>query len=106
MVEGTIRLQGTVIGLLMVGLSWMKVFFTDDRTLRRVEVLSPWIDRRSHCCSKCGSILMKGIGHGNFRDGETLGYDDANEDISCLECGEVIPAGRSECGNCGWTFKK
>jgi hypothetical protein len=106
MLEGTSRIQGTFFGLLAIGLSWMKLFFTDAGTRRRVEVLQPWIDRRSHCCPRCGALVIRGIGHGRFPEGEQMGFDDSKEDTPCLECGGVIPAGESVCGKCGWTFKK
>ncbi len=31
---------------------------------------------------------------------------DENYDIECMQCGQKIPAGRSICAKCGWTYKK
>lgn len=104
--EGTSRIQGTLFGVLAIGLSWMKLFFTDATTHKRITVLQPWIDRRSHCCPRCGATIISGIGHGNFPEGREMGFDDSMEDTECLECGNVIPAGKSVCEKCGWTFKR
>ena len=30
---------------------------------------------------------------------------DNTESIACLSCGEEIPAGSSECGSCGWSYR-
>lgn len=106
MIKGTTRIQGTLLGLLSSGLSRMKLFFTDARTRKKVVVLQPWIDRQSHCCPRCESVVIQGIGYGRFPESEQVGFDASKEDTTCHECGELIPAGKSTCEKCGWTFKK
>ncbi len=92
MSEGSCRIHGTLFGFLAVGVSYMKLFFTDAISYRKVEVLQPWVMQKSHYCPRCGSLVIKGD-------------LDPDGDIACLGCGAVIPAGQSTCEKCGWTFE-
>lgn len=92
MSEGSCRIQGTLFGFLTVGFSYMKLFYSDAGSDRKVEVLQPWVMQRSHYCPRCGSLVIKGD-------------KDPDGDITCLRCGAVMVAEQSTCEKCGWTFE-
>jgi hypothetical protein len=42
--------------------------------------------------------------HGHTVTGEQPDDDNAPDQITCLNCGKVIPEGESKCPACGWTY--
>lgn len=57
--EGTILIKGTIVGFLIIGLSWMKLFFSpDDDQKNEFPVLRPVESKRSFYCPDCRGVFM------------------------------------------------
>jgi transcription elongation factor Elf1 len=78
-------------------------FFTCMRRLTTAEfgfLDLIWSDRaaQTYVCSRCGRVEW-------FipRAAEVI-MDSTEGDFNCLECGEVIGDGRTDCPKCGWSY--
>ena len=60
-----------------------------------------WLNQSAtnYICSNCGRIEWF-----TTPRGEGAAFSSTDGDSECLECGEVIPHGRSACPKCGWTY--
>jgi hypothetical protein len=62
MQEGSAVIHGTTLGILLIGFSWMKLFFRSSgaRGWREdVEVQRPDERRQAHRCGKCGGVFVE-----------------------------------------------
>ena len=57
--RGRAQVHGTVAGFLLVGLSWMKLFFRSDSSPREVlPILAPGGRHEAFYCPRCRSCLV------------------------------------------------
>jgi hypothetical protein len=61
MSEGTARIQGTFWRFLLVGASWMALFFFPRDAKEKIQVLAPWQDREARYCKECGAVVVLGL---------------------------------------------
>ena len=54
--------------------------------------------KRAYRCSSCGALLTR------LDDPADKPSDDTSENAACLSCGGTIPAGQTDCPDCGWTY--
>lgn len=57
MAEGEVVIKGSVLGFLLIGLSWMRLLFTGSDK-RSVVVLKPWIRKSSLLCLSCKTVII------------------------------------------------
>ena len=67
---GEARIQGSFFRFLIIGFSWMALFFIPSGARKKVQVMSPWVDRRAHHCPECGALLIAGESGGDAGDEE------------------------------------
>ena len=57
MSSGVAVIQESILGFLLVGLSWMRLLFRGNNKQESV-LLKPWIHKASHYCSSCGTFIV------------------------------------------------
>jgi hypothetical protein len=58
MQRGSAAIQDTPLGCLLVGMSWMKLFFRADDTNASHPVLKPGERLESYICRRCNVVVL------------------------------------------------
>ena len=70
--EGSVKISSSVVGSLLIGLSWKNLYFTDKETKQKRKVLGSESRSRALRCENCGTIAI-------------VGYDDLNDEDRLYE---------------------
>lgn len=78
---------------------------SDMVIMRDGELMEEW--RRAHLCESCGTLIVVQALRKRAQDPTASApeLDDTSAPTECLACGEPIPAGRSTCAQCGWSYR-
>ena len=59
MTSGYIKIKGSLLGLVIIGLSWMQLFFyPDGNKKKRIALVEPYEKKVSYYCSICKSVFI------------------------------------------------
>ena len=90
MLEGKVVLGETAAGLLLVGLSYLQMFFL-EQDKEPLTVYKPGMVRPACRCRSCGTLIL---------------VVNPLDTSRCMQCGSTLEEDETVCSSCGWTYEQ
>lgn len=90
MLEGKVALGDTALGLVVVGLSYLQMFFL-EQDKEPLTVYKPGMVRPACRCNGCGTLVL---------------MVEQQDTTKCMQCGGNLQENETVCSSCGWTYEQ